>query len=52
VFRESICVGETELTPQQVQALVQHMGQHYRGSAYHLLQTNCEGDAEKPGART
>ncbi|KAI8473772.1 MAG: PPPDE putative peptidase domain-containing protein [Monoraphidium minutum] len=41
VFRESICVGETDLTPQQVQALVHHMGQQYKGNAYHLLQTNC-----------
>lgn len=40
-YRESICVGETDLTPQQVQQLVQQMGQQYKGNSYHLLQTNC-----------
>lgn len=41
VFRESILMGETSLTPQQVQHLVQQMGQHYKGNKYHLLQLNC-----------
>lgn len=34
-------MGETSLTPQQVQHLVQQMGQHYKGNKYHLLQLNC-----------
>jgi hypothetical protein len=41
-FRESIYMGETDLTPAQVQSLVQQMGQQYKGNSYHLLQTNCE----------
>lgn len=40
-FREAICVGETDRSPQQVQQLVQQMGQQYLGNGYHLLQTNC-----------
>jgi len=42
LFRESIEMGETDLTPAQVQALVQQMGQQYKGCQYHLLQSNCE----------
>lgn len=34
-------MGETSLSPQQVQHLVQQMGQHYKGNKYHLLQLNC-----------
>lgn len=34
-------MGDTSLTPQQVQHLVQQMGQHYKGNKYHLLQLNC-----------
>ncbi len=41
LFRESIPMGSTDLSPQQVQAMVQHMGQQYRGNRYHLLQKNC-----------
>lgn len=41
IFRESISMGDTNLSPQQVQALVQSMGQQYRGNRYHLLQRNC-----------
>jgi len=40
-FRESVHMGETDLTPAQVQQLVQQMGSHYKGNAYHLLQKNC-----------
>lgn len=40
-FRESIPMGETDLTAAQVQHLVQQMGHHYKGNKYHLLQLNC-----------
>jgi hypothetical protein len=40
-WRESIVVGETELTPQEVQEVVQALGAQYRGNAYHLLERNC-----------
>jgi hypothetical protein len=41
VFRESIPMGETSLSPQQVQHMVQQMGQKFKGNKYHLLQLNC-----------
>ena len=40
--RECIYLGESDLTEQEVAALVQRMGQEYRGRAYHLLEKNCE----------
>lgn len=41
-FRERIVVGDTSLTPQEVQDVVQDMGEVYKGNAYHLLQ-RCVG---------
>jgi len=37
-FRERIDIGPTNLTPQEVQDVVQEMGDTYKGNAYHLLQ--------------
>lgn len=34
-------MGDTDLSPQEVQQMVQRMGQHYKGNKYHLLQMNC-----------
>lgn len=41
LFRESIQVGTTQMSPQRVQQVVQEMGETYKGNAYHLLQRNC-----------
>ena len=41
LFRESVLVGYTSMTPQHVQQAVQEMGEQYKGNAYHLLQRNC-----------
>lgn len=41
VFRQSMLVGETTLTAEEVQMLVQTLGQTYKGNRYHLLQRNC-----------
>mmetsp|Transcript_35035 Transcript_35035/g.63028 ORF Transcript_35035/g.63028 Transcript_35035/m.63028 type:complete len:211 (+) Transcript_35035:58-690(+) len=41
VFRESILIGETDLSHQEVYRLVQQMGNEYKGNKYHLLQRNC-----------
>lgn len=41
VFRESIYMGETDLTQAEVLTLVQNMGTEYKGNRYHLLQRNC-----------
>lgn len=40
-FREAILLGETSLSARQVYAVVQELGQEFRGNAYHLLQQNC-----------
>ena len=41
VYRESIIVGETSLSREEVHSIVQHMGREYKGNQYHLLQRNC-----------
>ncbi|KAK9809843.1 hypothetical protein WJX72_000250 [[Myrmecia] bisecta] len=41
VFRESVVVGETDLSPEEVQQVVQSLGEEFRGNRYHLLQRNC-----------
>ena len=40
-FRESVEIGETALSPQEVQQVVHEMGSAYKGNRYHLLQKNC-----------
>ncbi|KAL4445307.1 hypothetical protein ABPG77_011132 [Micractinium sp. CCAP 211/92] len=40
-WREAVPVGHTDLSPAEVHAVVQQMGQQYRGNRYHLLQMNC-----------
>lgn len=40
-WRESILVGETDLDPAGVYAVVSALGGKYRGNAYHILQMNC-----------
>jgi hypothetical protein len=40
-FRESICVGETNLSQMELQQLIQKFGEQYKGNRYHLLQKNC-----------
>lgn len=42
-FRERLVIGNTSLTPQEVQDAVQDMGGVYKGNAYHLLQ-RCAGE--------
>ena len=41
VYRESIILGETQLSREEVHSIVQRMGQEYKGNLYHLLQRNC-----------
>lgn len=40
-WRESILIGETDLDPAGVYAVVSALGGKYRGNAYHILQMNC-----------
>ena len=41
VFRETVYMGDTDLTQAEVLALVQKMGTDFKGNRYHLLQRNC-----------
>ena len=41
VWRESVVIGETSLGAQEVQEVVQQLGSEYKGTAYHLLERNC-----------
>ncbi|KAG2494192.1 hypothetical protein HYH03_007550 [Edaphochlamys debaryana] len=41
IFRESVPMGETNLSQQEIHHLVQRMGNEYKGNNYHLLQRNC-----------
>lgn len=40
-FRESIKIGRTHLTRQEVDELCDRLGEVYRGNQYHLLARNC-----------
>ena len=41
VWRESVVIGETSMGAQEVQEVVQQLGSEYKGTAYHLLERNC-----------
>lgn len=41
VYRQSVTIGQTDLTRAEVEQLIFRMGDEYRGSRYHLLQRNC-----------
>jgi hypothetical protein len=41
VFRETVYLGDTDLTQNEVLQLVQRMGSEFKGNRYHLLQRNC-----------
>ena len=40
-FRQAIRVGETTLSPAEVEAAAADLGATFRGNRYHLLQRNC-----------
>uniref|UniRef100_A0A183CQF4 DUF862 domain-containing protein n=1 Tax=Globodera pallida TaxID=36090 RepID=A0A183CQF4_GLOPA len=40
-FRESIPLGETDFTAEDVSKMIQSLGQDYRGDSYHLITKNC-----------
>ncbi|CAD6190064.1 unnamed protein product [Caenorhabditis auriculariae] len=40
-FRESIVVGETDLTASDVRNLIKQLGDEFRGDRYHLISRNC-----------
>ncbi|XP_033115862.1 deubiquitinase DESI2-like [Anneissia japonica] len=40
-FKESICLGSTDLTEDQVMKVVDCLGKKYPGDSYHLIHKNC-----------
>lgn len=40
-FRQSIHVGHTDFTEQDVKRIVQELGKDFRGDRYHLMNKNC-----------
>lgn len=46
LYRESIIIGETSLSREEVHELVTKMGEEYKGNLYHLLQRNCNHFSE------
>ncbi|KAL3083107.1 hypothetical protein niasHS_010909 [Heterodera schachtii] len=40
-FRESIPLGETDFSAEDVNKMIQNLGQEYRGDSYHLITKNC-----------
>ncbi len=41
IFRESVYVGDTDYSQDEIHQLMLKMGQEYKGNRYHLLQRNC-----------
>jgi deubiquitinase DESI2 len=41
VFNRQIHIGETHVTQEELDDLIEQMGTRYQGVRYHLLQTNC-----------
>lgn len=40
-YRESIPMGKTRLSPEQVERLIRKMSREWQGQAYHLTMMNC-----------
>jgi hypothetical protein len=45
-FRQSVEMGTITLSPHEVQSIVASLSEEYKGSAYHLLKTNCNHFAD------
>ena len=39
--RETICLGHTDFTSDDVKKLTEELGKEFRGDQYHLLNKNC-----------
>lgn len=41
VFRKSILIGRTDLSPREVRSLMEELATEYSGNTYHLIRKNC-----------
>jgi len=46
-FRQSVFIGETELSSVQVQRILEDLGNTYHGNSYHVLKRNCNHFTEE-----
>jgi len=40
-FKETIALGDTELSEREVDDVIENLGEKYQGPAYHLVRNNC-----------
>lgn len=40
-FRQSITIGTTDFTEQEVRRIIEELGNQFRGDKYHLMNNNC-----------
>ncbi|KAG2555440.1 deSI-like protein At4g17486 [Panicum virgatum] len=41
IFRRSVCVGTTDMSPSQVRTCIEDLAEDYHGDTYHLIVKNC-----------
>lgn len=41
IYRGSVCLGKTNMTPSEFRDFLEHMSEKYHGDTYHLIAKNC-----------